>query len=129
MIVLDASVLVEAVANEGHLGAAARSLLEGPAVVPDVVFVEAFSAIRRQRLGGVITPERFAGAVAALGSMPVSAQESRRLLPRMAELVESVGAYDAVYVALAESLRTKLVTTDQPLARAPGLRCEVRLLA
>ena len=129
MIVLDASVLVEAVTEEGRRGEAARALLDGPVAVPDVAFVEAFLAIGRQHLGGAITPERFVGAVAALDSLPVSPHESRRLLPRMAELAESVGAYDAAYVALAESLGTQLVTTDQPLARAHGPRCEVRLLA
>lgn len=129
MTVLDASVLVEAVTDDGRRGGAARELLDGGVSVPDVAFVEALSAIRRKRLRRVITPDRFLGAVAALGSIPADVHPSRRLLPMIAELAESVSAYDAVYVALAESIGTELITTDRPLARAHGPRCEVRLLA
>jgi predicted nucleic acid-binding protein len=40
-----------------------------------------------------------------------------------------VTPYDASYVALAELLDVVLVTTDARLARAPGIRCEVEVLA
>jgi predicted nucleic acid-binding protein len=39
------------------------------------------------------------------------------------ELRQSVTAYDAWYVAVAESLDLPLVTVDLRLSRAPGPRC------
>jgi predicted nucleic acid-binding protein len=37
-------------------------------------------------------------------------------------------AYDAVYVALAEGLRARLVTRDRHLATAPGIAGSVELV-
>jgi predicted nucleic acid-binding protein len=47
------------------------------------------------------------------------------LLSRVWELRENFTAYDAVYIALAETLEAPLVTTDARLARAPGVTVEV----
>jgi len=53
---------------------------------------------------------------------------ARPLLARAGELRDSVSAYDAQYVSLAEVLEALLLTADGRLARAPGLRCVVQLL-
>lgn len=50
------------------------------------------------------------------------------LLPRAYELRADVSAYDAMYVALAESLEGALVTADARLSRATGARCDVEVL-
>jgi len=50
------------------------------------------------------------------------------LLPRAWQLRDTVTAYDAQYVALAEFLDVPLVTADGRLSRASGLRCQVELL-
>lgn len=44
------------------------------------------------------------------------------------ELRDNATPYDAVYVALAELLGCPLLTGDQRLARAPGIRCPVEVL-
>jgi predicted nucleic acid-binding protein len=44
------------------------------------------------------------------------------LLERVWSLRNSLSAYDATYVALAELLDRVLVTADERLARAPGAR-------
>lgn len=43
-------------------------------------------------------------------------------------LRDNVTPYAAAYVALAEGLGCPVVTADTRLARATGLRCDVRLL-
>jgi predicted nucleic acid-binding protein len=48
---------------------------------------------------------------------------------RAYELRHNVGAYDAMYVALAEVLQCPLITTDVRLSNAAGVRCEIELLA
>ena len=50
------------------------------------------------------------------------------LLARAWEFRNSVIAHDTQYVALAELLDVPLVTGDERLSRAPGLRCAVDLL-
>ena len=49
-------------------------------------------------------------------------------LGRIWQLRENLSAYDASYVALAESLDCALLTSDQRLARAPGIRCPVTVV-
>lgn len=47
------------------------------------------------------------------------------LIPRAMQLRADLTIYDAVYVALAETLGCALLTKDRRLASAPGLNCEV----
>jgi len=50
------------------------------------------------------------------------------LLDRVWELRENVSAYDASYVALAELLECPLLTADDRLSRAPGVRCAITVV-
>jgi predicted nucleic acid-binding protein len=45
------------------------------------------------------------------------------------ELRDNVTFYDALYVALAAALDVPLLTADARLARAPGLPCQVEVVA
>ena len=51
------------------------------------------------------------------------------LLTRAWTLRESVTAYDAMYIALAEALDAPMVTCGAPLARAPGHRARIEVIA
>ena len=51
------------------------------------------------------------------------------LMARAWELRDTVSAYDAQYVALAELLDAALITADGRLARATGPRCPIELLS
>jgi predicted nucleic acid-binding protein len=50
------------------------------------------------------------------------------LLSRVWELRDNLTAYDATYVAVAETLDCALLTADARLAGAPGIRCEISLV-
>jgi predicted nucleic acid-binding protein len=61
--------------------------------------------------------------------LPLRRAPHRPLLARCWDLREDLAPYDAAYVALAELLGVVLLTADTRLARAPGPRCELELLA
>jgi predicted nucleic acid-binding protein len=50
------------------------------------------------------------------------------LLDRIWELRDDLSAYDATYVAVAETLEAPLVTADARLARASGSWCTVTVV-
>ncbi|WP_448641682.1 type II toxin-antitoxin system VapC family toxin [Geodermatophilus sp. URMC 63] len=129
MIVADASVLVPALVDDGGSGALARERLLGSDVhVPALADVEVLSVVRRAVLAGRLPVRRGAEAVQDWSELTVERYPHLPLLARAWELRDSVSAYDAQYVALAELLEVPLVTGDGRLARAPGLRCTVDLL-
>lgn len=65
-------------------------------------------------------------AIDALTHWPVRRIASRALAPAAWRYHRNVTAYDAFYVAAASALGAPLITTDGPLARAPGLGITVQ---
>lgn len=130
MIVVDASVVVTALLSSSSSGALARETLlrDGDLHAPHLLHVEALSALRRRTHSGLLEATHASAAVAALGALDVTGYAHTPLLSRAWQLRDSVTAYDAMYVALAEALGCSLVTADRPLSRAPGLRCPITLL-
>jgi predicted nucleic acid-binding protein len=129
VIVADASVLVPALVDDGSAGALARErLLRSDVHAPELADVEVLSVVRRAVLGGRLTGERGAAALEDYAELALERHPHLLLLARAWELRDSVSAYDAQYVALAELLDVPLVTGDARLSRAPGLRCAVQLL-
>jgi predicted nucleic acid-binding protein len=96
---------------------------------PDCLRVETFAALRKMWVYKTITDQAFKEAVTTLQETRYRKLPSSRLLGRAYELRHNVGAYDAMYVALAEILQCPLITTDVRLANAAGVRCEIELLA
>ncbi|MET8261789.1 type II toxin-antitoxin system VapC family toxin [Micromonospora sp. NPDC005553] len=131
MIVVDASVLADALVDDGPVGDAARAELYADPhwAAPGHLLVEVMSVIRGKALGGKLSPARAQEAVDALPSLVIDEVDVLRLLDRMWQLRSNVTAYDAAYVAAAELLACPLVTGDGRLAKANGIRCEIRLLA
>lgn len=129
VLVIDASVLVRALADDGPDGDTARGRLRGqPAAAPELVDLETASVIRRLLQGGHLDVRRAELALTDLVELPLRRVRHRRLLARCWELRHNLTVYDASYVAVAELLDAVLVTADAWLAAAPGLRCEVDLL-
>jgi predicted nucleic acid-binding protein len=130
VIVVDASVLVTALADDDPDGRRARARLVGERLAaPAVVDLEVVSAWRRLWLAGQLGRDRVEAALADLESLRLERVPHPRMLRRCWELRENITVYDAAYVALAEHLETTLVTADRRLAVAPGPRCEVELMA
>lgn len=129
MIVVDASVLVAVVADDGEAGQHARRMLRDQEVcLPDFAIIEVISVLRRLLRSGAVSLQRCEQAFSALENMPAERFSVHPLARRVFELRENVSPYDAAYVALAESLQCPLCTADRRLAAAPGLACEVRVL-
>jgi predicted nucleic acid-binding protein len=128
VIVIDASVLANAIADDHADGDAARDAIRQHGGAPDLVDVATVAVLRKQWLAGTLPGRRFASSVSDLEELAIERYPTRQLMWRAYELRENITAYDAAYVALAEALDRPLVTADARLARAPGIRCEVELV-
>lgn len=130
MIVVDASVLANAIADDGTDGDVARDAIRarGGLSAPDLVDVETVAVLRKRWLAGTLPARRFGLAVRDLEELAIDRYPTLRLMWRAYELRDNVTAYDAAYVALAEALDCPLVTADGRLARASGVGCEVELV-
>ncbi len=129
MIIVDASVLANALTDDGRVGQVGRAELSRDAhwAGPEHLVVEVFSAVRGRYLGGKISRRRAEDAVESLAAASIELLAVSPMLPRMWQLRDNVAAYDAAYVAAAERYHCPLVTADARLAAASGLRCEIRL--
>ena len=129
MLVVDASVLAPALADNGPDGDLARKRLRGETLAaPELIDLETISVVRRQCAAGELDGRRAALALKDLADLPLRRAAHLPLLARCWELRENLTVYDAAYVALAELLDVALLTADAGLAGAPGLRCRLELL-
>jgi predicted nucleic acid-binding protein len=129
VIVVDASVLVTGLADDGGDGDRVRERLRNERLAaPQVIDLEVASAWRRLLAAGHLDERRAALALADLAALRIERAPHRSLLERCWELRDDLTIYDAAYVALAELVGTVLLTGDARLANAPGIRCEVELV-
>jgi predicted nucleic acid-binding protein len=129
MIVIDASVLFEVVADTPGAEPVRERLAEDPDhAAPHVIDVEVFGVIRRERLRGSLDTTAAAQAVADLRDWPGERYGHRQLLERAWDLRDTIRGWDAVYVALAEALDVPLLTSDRRLAAARGPRCRIEVV-
>jgi predicted nucleic acid-binding protein len=128
VLVVDASVLGPALADDGPDGDRARMRLWGESLAaPELIDLETALVIRRQVRSGRMDARRAALALADLVALPLRRAPHRPLLERCWELRENLTVYDAAYVALAELLDVALLTADARLAHASGPRCRLDL--
>ena len=127
MIVLDASVLANVVADDGPTGNAARARLGAAAEagVPDLADVETVAVLRKRWIAGELSAPRFRAAIDDLLALPITRFPTGPLMLRAYELRANVTAYDATYLALTEALDATLFTADRRLASAPGHRARI----
>lgn len=128
ILVVDASVVVAALIDQGPDGVWAEDIL-GTATLcaPHLMPVEAANILRRAALAGDIGADTAALAHHELVSLHCELFAYALLAERVWELRSNVTAYDACYVALAESLDCELATLDRAMSRASGPYCRFRV--
>ena len=125
MIVVDASAALSGLLNDGP---ARRSLADEQLHAPHLLDSEVASALRRRALARQITAANGWVALDTWRRLGVTRYPLHPLLDRVWQLRDNLSAYDAGYVALAESLDCALVTADARLSRAPGVRCTITVV-
>jgi predicted nucleic acid-binding protein len=125
MIVVDASTAVAGRLNDWP---ARRSLGAEQGHVPNMIETEVANVLRRRVLGRQIGESEGWAALNTWRHLAATRYAVHTLLGRIWQLRANLSAYDAGYVALAESLDCSLVTADLRLTRAPGIRCPVTVV-
>jgi predicted nucleic acid-binding protein len=126
VIVVDASVLAPALADDGPDGDRVRERLAGERLfAPALIDLEVASVWRRAARSGRLHPRRAGQALADLAQLPLERASHRLLMARIWELRNDLTPYDAAYVALTERLGADLLTADRRIGRTPGIDCEV----
>jgi predicted nucleic acid-binding protein len=129
VLVVDASVLVVALADDGPDGDRTRERLRGERLAaPELIDLEICSVLRRQNLAGQIDTRRAEMALHDLAAIPLQRARHVDLLSRCWELRDNMTCYDAAYVALAEALQSTLLTGDRRLARSSGHSCPIETI-
>ena len=120
MIVADASALFEVLdgASGGARIEARLFARPEPVCVPHLVDAEIAHVLRKHTLARRISEARAQAALQDYLDLALVRFAHASLLPRVFALRHTMTAYDALYVALAESLNATLVTCDGRLARA-----------
>ncbi|MBW3665485.1 MAG: type II toxin-antitoxin system VapC family toxin [Actinobacteria bacterium] len=126
-LVVDASVVTSALIDAGPDGTWAEDLLANDHVIaPHLMPAEVANILRRAALAGDVSVDVASLALADLLDLRIELFPFRPLAPRVWELRNTVTAYDAWYVALAESYDVPCATLDTRLAAAPGPLCTFR---
>jgi predicted nucleic acid-binding protein len=129
VIVLDASAVLELLLRTAAAEAVERRVDRDPSLhAPSLLDLEVAQVIRRYWSAGEMLAERGSQAIADLAALPIRRYPHSPLLERVWELRAGITAYDAAYVALAETLHAPLVTRDRRLARTRGHRARIELV-
>lgn len=108
---------------------AARVFRRGESVhAPHLIDLEITQGLRRLVLAGIMMAPHAELALETWLRLPVRRWGHQALLPRVWVLRDTLTAYDAAYVALAETLGAVLVTTDVKIARASGHGARVEVV-
>lgn len=130
MIVVDASVLAdlllqprEAIRIEARLFGEDRAWQ-----APQFIDVEVLHVLRRHTLGGLLDAHRARVLIGLYRLFRVRRHAHHPYLHRIWEMRDNLTAYDAAYVALAETLDVPLITRDARLARSAGHNALIELV-
>lgn len=122
--VVDASAFVDAVLYPQF-----SAIFELELHAPVTIDAEVLHSLRRQWLIRRVDDEEVAGAFEILRTAIIRRHPVQSFVPRMWAMRQNVTAYDAGYVALAESLDLPLLTRDGRLARSSGHAARIEFIA
>jgi len=125
LIVLDASAWIDIARAQAPQQLTDLLAADGHWIVPEHFTLEVLSGVRGACLGHELDQMGLARVVRDLASAPLEVWPTARLIPRVVQLTHNATTYDAAYVALAEELGCRLVSSDSKFSRIPGIRCQV----
>lgn len=130
MIVVDASALLETLLRTPASPPIDRRIsgARGALHAPHLIDLEIAQVLRRYVTNQDLGAEHGRAILANLVDFPIKRHPHERLIPRIWELRHNLTAYDAAYVALAETLDATLITRGQRLAAAPGHRARIEVV-
>ncbi|HLX45206.1 MAG TPA: type II toxin-antitoxin system VapC family toxin [Bryobacteraceae bacterium] len=119
MMVLDASAVIELLLNS-RAGERVAARIHGDHTLhaPHLIDLEVTQVLRRQCAQGRLDPMRAVAGMELFQRLAVRRHAHQPFLERIWELRHGLSAYDACYVALAESLGAVLLTMDLALVSA-----------
>jgi len=131
MLVLDASAALEILLHTAKGERAFDIIVASGETLhaPHLIDVEMAQIVRRLVGHKELTPGEARQTLDDLYEMQMERYPHTVLLHRIWALRNSLSAYDAAYVALAETLSAALLTCDAKLSRAHGHNANVRLLS
>jgi predicted nucleic acid-binding protein len=128
VIVVDTSAVIGVLAGRPEApGLADRVRGDGDLHAPHLLDVEFQHALRRLVVSGAISDDRAADARVDFADLTIVRYPHISLADRMWELRQNVTAYDAAFLALAETLGAPLITCDIRLSRVRGYTAAVEL--
>lgn len=92
---------------------------------PHLLVTEVVQVLRRQVRSGLLDVSRAAESLSIFSELGIQFHDHLPLMARTWQLRENVSAYDATFIALAESLHQPLITADERLRNAPGIGTDV----
>ena len=131
MIIVDASVVVDALVSSHSLGDRCRDRLASATQLnaPHLIDIEVTHALRRLVGRGLLDEGVASHALGQLGELPINRFPHEPFLGRIWQLRHQMTAYDAAYVAVAEAADAPLLTLDGRLAGAHGVACDIEVVA
>ena len=129
MLVVDASAVIELLLGTRR-GRAVMEAMETSETLhaPDILGVEIVSALRKLVRVAGLSGEAAEHALHTLDALGIEMYDPAPFLARMLQLSDTLTAYDASYVALAEVLDAPVLTCDKPMAASHGHRAAIRLV-
>lgn len=129
MIVVDASIALEMLLRTPLGGSVASRVTQTQRHAPHLIDLEFTHVLRRLVREKSIGSALAETALQTIGGWQLERHSHVPFLSRIWELRDSLTAYDASYVALAESLDAPLFTCDAKLSRSHGHRAKIVLLS
>jgi predicted nucleic acid-binding protein len=131
LIVLDASAVLEFLLRTPIGLKVARRIAPADETLhaPHLIDLEVAQVLRRREASRSLSRSRAEQAIADFSDLDFARYPHDALLPRIWALRKNVTAYDAAYLALSEALDAPLLTADEKLARSPGHKARVEVVA